>query len=104
MLPDLMQPALQAFMPNIGWPEIVILLVIVLLVFGPKNLPRLANSMGRAIREFKDGIRGLGQVMEEDNPPEPKPPPRRPSAKPEEEKDGGDAQAKNSDTSDNIPS
>ncbi|HOM83769.1 MAG TPA: twin-arginine translocase TatA/TatE family subunit [Armatimonadota bacterium] len=40
-------------MPNIGFPELVVLLVIVLLLFGPKKLPDFAKSMGQAIREFR---------------------------------------------------
>ena len=40
-------------MPNIGFPELIVILVIALLLFGPKKLPDLARSMGQAIREFK---------------------------------------------------
>ncbi|HHX39663.1 MAG TPA: twin-arginine translocase TatA/TatE family subunit [Armatimonadetes bacterium] len=40
-------------MPNIGFPELIVLLVIVLLLFGPKKLPDFAKSMGQAIREFR---------------------------------------------------
>ena len=39
-------------MPNIGPLEIAIVLVIVLLIFGPKRLPDLGRSMGRGMREF----------------------------------------------------
>ena len=45
-------------MPNIGPLEIAIVLVIVLLIFGPKRLPDLGRSMGRGMREFKDSITG----------------------------------------------
>jgi sec-independent protein translocase protein TatA len=45
-------------MPNIGPLEIIIVLVIVLLIFGPKRLPELGRSMGRGMREFKDSITG----------------------------------------------
>jgi sec-independent protein translocase protein TatA len=41
---------------NIGPLEIGIVLVIALLVFGPKKLPELGRSAGAGIREFKDGI------------------------------------------------
>jgi sec-independent protein translocase protein TatA len=45
-------------MPNIGLPEILIVLVIALIVFGPKRLPEMGRSLGRGIREFKDSITG----------------------------------------------
>jgi sec-independent protein translocase protein TatA len=46
-------------MPSwIGLPEILVLLVIVLIIFGPKKLPELGRSLGRGMREFKDSITG----------------------------------------------
>jgi sec-independent protein translocase protein TatA len=46
-------------MPSwIGLPEVLILLVIVLVIFGPKKLPELGRSLGRGMREFKDSITG----------------------------------------------
>lgn len=44
--------------PNIGPLEIIIVLVIVLVIFGPKRLPDLGRSMGRGMREFKDSVTG----------------------------------------------
>lgn len=38
---------------NIGLPELLIILVIALLIFGPKKLPEVGKSLGRAIREFR---------------------------------------------------
>ncbi|MGH2713075.1 MAG: Sec-independent protein translocase subunit TatA/TatB [Thermoleophilaceae bacterium] len=38
--------------------EIVIILVIVLIIFGPKRLPDLGRSLGRGMREFKDSVTG----------------------------------------------
>ena len=43
-------------MPNIGPLEIGILLIVVLVVFGPKKLPELGKSLGRGINEFKGTI------------------------------------------------
>ena len=45
-------------MPNIGPLEIAVVLVIVLLIFGPKRLPDLGRSMGRGMREFKESVTG----------------------------------------------
>ena len=45
-------------MPNIGPLEIVVVLIIALVVFGPKRLPELGKSMGRGIREFRGSISG----------------------------------------------
>ena len=47
-------------MPNIGPLEIAIVLIIVLIIFGPKRLPELGRSMGRGIREFKGSLSGDG--------------------------------------------
>ena len=43
-------------MPNIGPLEIAVVLVIALVVFGPKRLPELGKSMGKGIREFKGSL------------------------------------------------
>ena len=45
-------------MPNIGPLEIIIVLVVVLLIFGPKRLPDLGRSLGTGMREFKDSVTG----------------------------------------------
>jgi sec-independent protein translocase protein TatA len=45
-------------MPNIGPMEIGIVLLIALIVFGPKKLPELGSSLGKGIREFKGSISG----------------------------------------------
>lgn len=41
---------------NLGAPELLIILVIILLVFGGAKLPKLARSLGQAQKEFKDGV------------------------------------------------
>ncbi|WP_425146867.1 Sec-independent protein translocase subunit TatA/TatB [Deinococcus sp.] len=51
-------------MPNLGFPEIMIILVVALLVFGPKKLPDLGRSLGNGIREFRKGTQGLKEELE----------------------------------------
>ncbi len=51
---------------NIGPLEIVIVLIIALIVFGPKRLPELGSSLGRGIREFKETI--SGEKRDDDDP------------------------------------
>jgi len=45
-------------MPNIGPLEILVVLIIALIVFGPKRLPELGRSLGKGIREFRGSIGG----------------------------------------------
>ncbi len=42
----------------IGLPELIVLGLVVLLVFGPKRLPEMGRSLGRGMREFKDSVSG----------------------------------------------
>jgi sec-independent protein translocase protein TatA len=50
---------------QIGLPEVLIVLVIALIVFGPKRLPELGRSLGKGMREFKESISGKGDDDEE---------------------------------------
>jgi sec-independent protein translocase protein TatA len=40
---------------NIGWTEILIILLVILLLFGAKRLPELARALGQSLKEFKKG-------------------------------------------------
>ncbi|NBX93503.1 MAG: twin-arginine translocase TatA/TatE family subunit [Proteobacteria bacterium] len=51
---------------NLGFPEIVLISAIVLLIFGPKRLPELAKGLGKGIREFK---KALSQTEEDEQKP-----------------------------------
>jgi sec-independent protein translocase protein TatA len=57
---------------GIAWWEILLILLLVLLVFGPKRLPEMGRSLGRGFREFKESI--TGQSKDEDTPAELPPP------------------------------
>jgi len=45
-------------MPNVGPLEIILVLIVALVVFGPKKLPDLGHSLGKGIREFKGSVTG----------------------------------------------
>ena len=42
---------------SLGLPELLVILVIVVLIFGANRLPQLARGMGSAVKEFKDGLK-----------------------------------------------
>jgi sec-independent protein translocase protein TatA len=72
---------------GIGPTEIIIVLVIVLLIFGPKRLPDLGRSMGRGMREFKESVTGKDDDSDElatrSEPPEGEAEPATPAEKTE---------------------
>ena len=49
-------------MPSIGPMELIVVLVIALVVVGPKKLPELGRSLGGGMREFKEGISGKSEA------------------------------------------
>lgn len=49
-----------AFIGNLGWPEILIILFVALLLFGGKRLPTLAKDLGDGIRSFRKSLSGDG--------------------------------------------
>ncbi|HXS71257.1 MAG TPA: twin-arginine translocase TatA/TatE family subunit, partial [Patescibacteria group bacterium] len=65
-------------MPNIGAPELIIILVIALLILGPGKLPEVGASIGKSIREFRKASSDLSDsvnVSVDTSPPPPPPPP-----------------------------
>lgn len=50
---------------NLGAPEILTILVVALVIFGPKKLPELGRSLGSGIREFRKGTQGLKEELEQ---------------------------------------
>jgi len=53
---------------GISLPELLILLVVLLLVFGAKRLPEMGRSLGKGMREFKDGVSGIDEPVETTTP------------------------------------
>jgi TatA/E family protein of Tat protein translocase len=51
---------------SIGMPEMIIILVIALIVFGPRKLPELGRSLGRSINEFKKASNELRSTLEDE--------------------------------------
>ena len=49
-------------------PELIIILVVALLIFGPKKLPEMGASIGKSIKEFRKGMSELSQPKEEKDP------------------------------------
>ncbi len=61
----------------LGWPEIVMILVVVLILFGAKKLPELAKGLGSGIKEFKKATRDVQEDLQRAIEDQPAPPPRR---------------------------
>lgn len=53
---------------RIGWVEVVLILVIILIIFGPGKLPGLSSSVGQALRNFKNAISGKNEGEKRDRP------------------------------------
>jgi len=69
---------------GIGFQEMLIILVVVLIFFGPKRLPDLAKSLGKGIAEFKKASeevrKGIEEAVKEESPPEASKTPEPPAA------------------------
>lgn len=51
---------------GLGWPEIAIISIVAIVIFGPKKIPELGNALGKTIRGFKEELK----TPSEDNNPE----------------------------------
>ncbi|WP_321971560.1 twin-arginine translocase TatA/TatE family subunit [Paratractidigestivibacter sp.] len=43
---------------GMGVPELAVILVVILVIFGPKNLPKLGSSLGKTVKNFREGMNG----------------------------------------------
>lgn len=50
---------------RIGWMEILLVLMLVLILFGAKKLPELSRAIGRSLKEFKKGTQEISEELEE---------------------------------------
>jgi len=64
---------------GIGIWELLILLLVLLLVFGPKRLPEMGRQLGKGMREFKDSVTGDGKDDDDAMPPAESLPPAEPA-------------------------
>jgi sec-independent protein translocase protein TatA len=54
------------FLGSIGMPEVLILALIVLLLFGGKKIPELMKGLGKGVKSFKDGVNGIEKDLNAD--------------------------------------
>lgn len=71
---------------GLGFPEIVVIVLVILVVFGPAKIPELSRAIGRGMREFRKAMREIDDALEEsahskqsavdpaEKPPSPDPP------------------------------
>ena len=59
-------------MPNLGWQELVLIFLVVLLLFGAKRLPEMGKALGKGIREFKNAMKEIQEGVEKEEEPEKK--------------------------------
>lgn len=55
---------------SIGIPELLIILVVVLLIFGPRRLPDMAKGLGQSVREFRKGLRDMRKEFDDEASPD----------------------------------
>jgi sec-independent protein translocase protein TatA len=55
------------FLGNLGTSEIIIIAIIILLLFGGKKIPELMRGIGKGVRNFKDGVKGIEEDIKLDD-------------------------------------
>ncbi len=62
----------MSFLRDFGLPELLIILVIIVILFGPGRIGKVAGELGKGIRSFRDGLGGKeGEKKDDENQPEP---------------------------------
>lgn len=57
------------FLGGLGLPEILLIVLVVLLLFGGKKIPELMKGIGKGVRSFKDGVNGVEDKKDDDTKP-----------------------------------
>ena len=57
------------FLGNLGWGELIIIALVVLLLFGGKKIPELMKGLGKGVRSFKEGIKEVTDEVEKSDDP-----------------------------------
>lgn len=60
---------------DLGAPELIIILIIILLLFGPGRIGKVAGELGKGIRNFREGLGGKDETADKQEPPPPTDPP-----------------------------
>ncbi|MDR0743477.1 MAG: twin-arginine translocase TatA/TatE family subunit [Tannerella sp.] len=55
------------FLQNLGAPEIIIIAIVILLLFGGKKIPELMKGLGKGIKNFKEGVKGIESDINADD-------------------------------------
>ena len=61
-----------ALIPSMGWPEMLMIFLVILLIFGPQKLPQIADALGKSIRKFKSAATEIKSDIESEEPRKPK--------------------------------
>jgi sec-independent protein translocase protein TatA len=61
---------IPALIPTLGFPELVVIFLIIILLFGARKLPEIARSMGKSIHEFKNGVKEIRNNVKEGDKPQ----------------------------------
>ena len=56
------------FLGSLGMTEIIIIALIVLLLFGGKKIPELMKGIGKGVKSFKEGVKGIEEEINKDEP------------------------------------
>jgi sec-independent protein translocase protein TatA len=55
--------------PNLGWQELLLIFLVILLLFGAKRLPEMGKAIGKGLREFKNAMKEIERDIDKDEEP-----------------------------------